>query len=120
MRSGATTIVPLPRKCNVSRTASSWASRSSWARSSSPVASGTRDVRFVVDVRRGGVAGAGDDLLRAARAVALAPAEAGVVGDHLAKLQDPVDERLGTRGAAGDVDVDRHELVGRDDRVVVE
>ncbi len=38
----------------------------------------------------------------------------------LAQPQDPVHERLGPRRAAGHVHVDRHELVRRDERVVVE
>ncbi len=53
-------------------------------------------------------------------AVALAPAHVGVVLDHLAQLQDAVHQRLRPRRAAGHVHVDRHELVGRHERVVVE
>ena len=60
------------------------------------------------------------DLLGPDRLVALAPALGGVVHDLLAQLEDAVHERLGARRAAGHVHVDGHELVGRDDRVVVE
>ena len=52
--------------------------------------------------------------------VALAPAHVGVVLDHLAQLQHSVHQRLRARRAARDVHVDRHELVGGDERVVVE
>ena len=62
----------------------------------------------------------GHELLGADRVVALAPAQARVVLDHRAQPEDAVHERLGPRRAAGHVDVDGHELVGRHDRVVVE
>src|SRR3954469_7031043 len=114
----STTSVARSRKCRVSTTASSCASRRSCASSSSPVASGTRRAPGLRDVDRA-VDGA-DDLLGALGSVALAPAEVGVLLDHLAQLEHAVHERLGPRRAAGHVDVDRHELVGRDDRVVVE
>ena len=54
------------------------------------------------------------------RAVAVAPAHVGVVLHHLAQLEDSVHQRLRARRAAGHVHVDRHELVGRHERVVVE
>ena len=60
------------------------------------------------------------DLLGALRAVALAPARLGVVLDQLAQLEDAVHQGLRAWRAAGHVHVDRHELVGRDQRVVVE
>src|SRR3954454_5692148 len=118
MRAGSTMSAPLSRKYSVSRTASACSSRRSWASSSSPVASGTRRAPGLrhVDRRADRV----DDLLGALGVVALAPAEVGLLLDHLAQLEDPVHQRLGARRAARDVDVDRHELVGRHDRVVVE
>src|SRR3954469_7160093 len=117
-RAGSTISAALSRKYSVSRTASACSSRRSWASSSSPVASGTRRAPGLRDVdRRGdGV----DDLLGALGVVALAPAEVGLLLDHPAQLEDPVHERLGARRAARHVHVDRHELVGRHDRVVVE
>src|SRR4051794_11355916 len=130
MAGGATWIAPLSRKNSVPTTASSpTASRRSWASSSVPGASGTGRVLRLRDVDgralvRGGadqaLALVGQDLDRALGAVALAPAEARVAVDHRAQLQDPVHQGLGPRRAARDVDVDRQELVGRDDRVVVE
>ena len=60
------------------------------------------------------------ELLGAAAAVARPPAEVRLGEDHRAQLDDPVHQRLRARRAAGDVDVDRHELVRRHDRVVVE
>ena len=62
----------------------------------------------------------GDDLLGADAAVADAPALVGLGEDRGAQLEHAVRERLGPRRAAGDVDVDREELVARDERVVVE
>src|ERR1019366_6692997 len=59
-------------------------------------------------------------LLGAYCAVALPPARLGVVLDHLAQLQHAVHQRLWPRRAAGHVDVDRHELVGWHERIVVE
>src|SRR4051794_9027122 len=109
------------RKNSVSKTLSESCSRSSRARSSRPVASGTRRVSGGEHVDRGVVgAGLGDELLGARGVVALAPAERGVLEDLRAQLEDAVDQRLGPRRAAGHVHVDRHELVGRDKRVVVE
>src|SRR5947208_10240025 len=115
---GSTLSMALSRKYSVSTTASACAWRRSWASSSNPVASGTRRAPGLRDVgrRRHGL----EDLLGALGAVALAPAEVWLLLDHLAQLEDPVHERLGARRAAGDVDVDRHELVGRHNRVVVE
>src|SRR5215813_14517712 len=44
-----------------------------------------------------------------------------LTGDLLLQLDDAVDERLGPRRAAGDVDVYRHHLIhALDDRVVIE
>src|SRR4051812_7382469 len=61
------------------------------------------------------------DLVCPMSAVALAPAQVRLPLDHVLELDDPVHQRLGTGRAAGDVDVDGHELVGAlDDRVVVE
>src|SRR3954447_15575963 len=109
------------RKNSVSATLSASWSRSSRARSSRPVASGTRVVSDPHHVDRARVVGrVGDDLLGADRVVARAPPEGGVLLDLRAQLEDAVDQRLGPRRAARDVDVDRHELVGRHDRVVVE
>ena len=62
----------------------------------------------------------GDELLGADGVVALAPAQRRVVLDHRAQPEDAVHQRLGARRAAGHVHVDRHELVGGHDRVVVE
>src|SRR4051812_48565152 len=125
-RAGATRSDDFSRKNVVPTTASSpWASRSSPASSSSPVASGTRTrppAGRDVDRRARGldVELLGAELLRALPAVAGAPAEVGAVHDHGADAQDAVDERLRPRRAARDVQVDREELVGRHDRVVVE
>src|SRR4051794_8758136 len=114
----STTSVAWSRKWTVSTTASSCASRRSCASSSSPVASGTRRAPGLRDVDR--AVDRGDDLLGPLCPVALAPAEVGIVLDHLAQLEHAVHERLGPRRAAGHVHVHRHELVGRDDGVVVE
>src|SRR3954469_1949387 len=107
MLAAVTVIAALSRKWAVSRTDSGSRSRSSWAISSRPVASGTRtrpaqrarDVvgvgRLGADLEQGGI-----ELLRAAAAVAAAPALVGPVHDHRAQLEDPVDERLGPRRAA--------------------
>src|SRR5215213_1084946 len=94
---GLTSSVPLSRKYSVPSTDSTSASVSSCARSSRPVASGTCGVPRPVDVDRGLLRGAlvGQHFLRAAGAVALAPAQVRVVLDHLAQLEDPVHERLG-------------------------
>src|SRR5664279_60656 len=76
----------------------STSSRSSWAISSSPVASGTGRVPRLEDVDGGGLAvGRGlEDLLRAFRVVALAPTLGRVAVHHVAQAQDAVGERLGT------------------------
>src|ERR1700754_1463593 len=107
--SAVTVIAALPRQWLVSSTESGRASRNSWAISSRPVASGTgprpahrpRNVdgvgRLRVDLKLGL-----DELLRAATAVARAPALVGLRHHHRAQLQDPVDERLGPRWAARD------------------
>src|SRR3954452_3398508 len=117
----------------VSTTDSVSAWRRYWAMSSRPGASGTG--RFLLPAsRRLGRLGvlsrlsehldlalAGrHDLLGAAGAVAVAPALLLVVLDHVAQAEDPVHERLGPGRAAGHVHVDRHELVRRRERVVVE
>src|SRR4051812_15544965 len=125
MASGTTWMAPLPRKNSVATTASACASRSSWASSSRPGASGTGCV-----LQAGHVDGrlaleqlfalGGQDLDGALRAVALAPAHRRVAVDHRAQLEDPVHQGLRARWAARDVHVDRQELVGRDDGVVVE
>src|SRR3954452_12996142 len=118
---GGTWSAALSRKNSVSWTLSESCSRSSRARSSRPVASGTRGVSGGEDVdRRSVLDRARKRLFGPDRVVALAPAERRVLEDLRAQLQDAVDERLGAGWAAGDMDVDRHELVGRDDRVVVE
>src|SRR4051794_38659914 len=99
-----TVSAALSRKWAVSRTDSASRSRSSWAISSRPVASGTgprpaqraRDVvgvgRLRVDLEQRRI-----ELLRAAAAVARTPALVGLGQHHRAQLQDPVDERLGAR-----------------------
>src|SRR5689334_622789 len=120
MWAAATSIEAFSRKNVVPTTASSpWASRSSPASSSSPVASGTRALTAGGHADRGArgvdVELLGRELLRAAAAVARAPALVGPVHDHRADLQDPVDEALRARWAARDVQVDREELVRRDD-----
>src|SRR4051795_4206985 len=119
---GAIVTWLLSRKYSVSSTDVASASRSSSARSSRPTASGPGGVRSRDEDVDGAVGRriGGDDLLGAAGAVALAPAHVWVLLDHLAQLEDPVHERLRPRRAARHVHVDRHELVGRDDRVVVE
>src|SRR4051794_35014802 len=93
-RAGATRSDDFSRKNVVPRTASSpWASRSSPASSSSPVASGTgarHPATGDVDcVARGpDVELLGAELLGALPAVAGAPAEVGAVHDHRADPQD--------------------------------
>src|SRR5664279_523319 len=99
MLCGETSSVARSRK----KLVSSAASPSSWRISSRAVASGTAE-----------------GLLRADGFVTLAPAHVGVVLDHLAQLQHAVHQRLGAWRTAGDVHVDRHELVGGHQRVVVE
>src|SRR5947209_19171035 len=101
----------------------STSSRSCWAISSRPVASGTGGVPGLEYVDRRAPARRPvllQDLLGAFGLVALAPAAAGLAVDHVAQPQDPVGQGLGTRRAAGDVHGDGQELVGRDERVVVE
>src|SRR4051812_46456709 len=117
MRSGRTVIVPFLRKKRVSSTMDSSWSRRSCASSSRPAASGKEGRRAE------GVLGerlVADDLLGAAAAVAGAPREVRLVLDRLLQAQHAVDQCLGARGAAGDVDVHGHELVGGDERIVVE
>src|SRR3954447_18078648 len=127
--SGWTSRAPLPRKWTLSVTASP----SSWRSSSTPVASGTggsppRGIRPRDLMETGGLRHQisrlclfdRDELLGAERVVLLAPARVAAGNDLLAQLEDAVHQRLGPRRAAGDVDGDRHELVGRHDRVVVE
>src|SRR5579859_2321371 len=96
-------------------------SRSSWAVSSSSVASGTGGVsgREHVDgaaVRRV----VGHDLLGPAGLVAIAPVLDRMALDLVAQAQNPVHQRLGTGRAPRHVHVDRHELVRGHERVVVE
>src|SRR4051812_13428671 len=112
MLSALTVIAALSRKWFVSSTDSGRASRNSWAISSSPVASGTgarpaqrsgdvvRVRRLRVDLEDRRV-----ELLRPAAAVAGTPAQVGLRHHHRAQLEDPVDERLGPRRAAGHVQV---------------
>src|SRR5256885_17082434 len=88
MRVGSTIRAAFSRKNSVSRTASACRSRRSWASSSSPVASGTRRAPGLGDVDRG--ADGVDDLLGALGVVALAPAEVGLLLDHLAQLEDQI------------------------------
>src|SRR4051812_39199517 len=104
MRWGSTSTVAWPRWKSVPSTASSPSlSRTRWARSSSPVASG---------IRR---------LLGSLRPVPLAPPHRGIARDLLLELDDPVHQRLGAGRAAGHVDVDGQELVrAGHQRVVVE
>src|SRR3954452_9488840 len=101
---GATWSAAFSRKNSVSATLSESCSRSSRARSSRPVASGTRGVSGGKDVHRGGrLDGPRGQLLRALRVVALAPAQRRVLEDLGAQLEDPVDERLGAgRGGGGE------------------
>src|SRR3954452_18408609 len=87
---GLTTIVPRSRKYTVSRTESPSASRSSWARSSRPTASGTGGVPRPEDVDGRLLTFSRHDLLGAVCVMALAPAHVGVLLDHLAQLEDPV------------------------------
>src|ERR1044072_3616791 len=110
---GLTSSAPLSRKYSVPSTDPASASVSSCASSSRPVASGTGGVPRPEDVDRGLLRGAllGEDLFGAARPVALAPAEVRVVLDHLAQLEDPVHESLGSRRGARHADVGRHEAV---------
>src|ERR1700743_51565 len=109
-----------PRPKSVPRTDSALRSRSTWAVSSSPTASGTCGVPTGEDVDRcvAGAGPVGNDFLGAHRVVALPPALALGAVDLLAQAQDAVQQRLGARGAAGHVHVDRQELVGRHERVV--
>src|SRR5690348_9527652 len=97
-------------------------SRSSWAVSSSSVASGTGGVSREEDahVWAAGAGHAREELLGAGCVVALAPAGRRVSLDLVAKAQDAVHERLRPGRAAGNVDLDRHELVSGHQRVVVE
>src|SRR6185312_11070074 len=111
-----------PRPKSVPRIDSALRSRSTWAVSSSPVASGTGCVPSPEHIDRG-VAGAGavgEHLLGAHRVVALPPPLALGAVDLLAQAQDAVQQSLGPRRAAGHVHVDRQKLVGRRERVVVE
>src|SRR3954452_11800623 len=107
--SGWTSSAPLPRKWTLSITASP----SSWRSSSRPVASGIEKSLGPRFLDR-------HELLGADRVVTLAPAGVAAGDDLLAQLEDPVHQRLRARRAARHVHGDRHELVGRHDRVVVE
>src|SRR5437763_2210379 len=102
----ATSSVAWSRTKSVPATTSSPnRSRISAAISSSPVASGNLGALF----------------LGALRPVALPPAEVGLPLDHVLQLDDPVHQGLWPGWAAGDVDVDGHELIGAlHHRVVVE
>src|ERR1700749_1015962 len=104
MCAGSAISVARPCAKSVSRIDSALRSRSSWAVSSSPVASGTRGVPSAEHVDRGGVVRlrrADQDLLGADRAVALAPALPLVTLDLLPQAEDAVHERLRSRRAAG-------------------
>src|SRR4029079_9689050 len=124
MVAGSTLIAPFSRKNSVPRTAPGCASRTSWASSSRPGASGTGGLPGLEDVDRGllvvAVVLLGEDLDGALRAVALAPAQRRVELHHRAELQDAVHQGLGTPRGAARVYIAREELVGRDDGVVVE
>src|ERR1700727_4075877 len=94
-------ITGRPRKKTVPRAESAFASRSAWAVSSRPVASGTGRVPTFEDIDRatplGGVRT--DDLLGAHGAVALAPAEVGTFLDLRAQSENAVHQRLSARRA---------------------
>src|SRR3954462_14799854 len=113
MRAGATSSAALPRKNWVPTTTSSpWAARSSWAVSSSPVASGTGlHPAAPGHVDRGDGQIGVDELLGAAAAVARPPAEVGLGEDHRAQLEDAVEVGLRSGRAPRDVQVHGHELV---------
>src|SRR5215218_5332906 len=125
MRPGATWTIAFSRWNVVPTTASSpWAARTSWAISSSSVASGTKAhhpaAGDVVGMARGVQVELGlEELLGALAAIPGAPPEVGLLQDHRAQLEDAVHQRLRARRAARDVQVDGQELVGRHDRVVV-
>src|SRR4051812_33449967 len=116
-RPGATSSVDFSRWNVVPTTASSpWAARTSWAISSSSVASGTEAhhpaAGDVVGVARGVEVELGlHELLGTLAAVARAPPEVRLVQDHRAQLEDAVHQRLRAGRAPGHVQVDRQELV---------
>src|SRR6202007_2789453 len=143
MCAGSAISVARPCAKSVSRIDSALRSRSSWAVSSSPVASGTGGVPWPV----GGPVGiqpplfgprrrhpaehvdggrvvrrlrADEDLFGANGPAALAPALARGAMDPVTQAEDAVHESLRTRRAARNVDVDRHELVGGHEGVIVE
>src|SRR5205823_13411804 len=107
---GLATSVARPRWNSVSRIESRCASRSSWAVSSSSVASGTGGVSGLEHVDGGGreVRAVRQELLGAPRRVPLAPARAMVALDLVAQPEDAVHEGLRPRRASRNVDVDRH------------
>src|SRR5262245_42236002 len=129
MCSGLTMSVARSCSKEVSMTVPSFPSSIPWAISSSPGASGIRALAFLggpdrrrgaLDRLRGGLAGLeARPLLGAEGVVALAPAEIGLSADEALKLVEPVEQRLGPGWTAGDVDVDRHELVRALDHGVV-
>src|SRR3954454_8188814 len=96
---GSTSTTPLPWEWAESMTEPATLSRSSWASSSTPVASGTgphpagcaRDVVGVLGRRGDGQLGL-DELLGAAAAVACPPALVGPRQHHRPQLEDPVDQ----------------------------
>src|SRR5947209_2210675 len=102
-----------PRWNSVSRIESLCASRSSWAVSSSSVASGTGGVSGLehVDGGTGEVRAVRQELLGTPRGVPVAPARAMVALDLVVEPEDPVHEGFGPGRAPRYVDVDRHELV---------
>ena len=117
--SGSTCSAALSRKNSVSRTLPS-SSRAPRGQQLEARRVRHRRVLPARDVDARPAVGVRDELLGADGVVALAPAHRRVLLDHRAQLQDAVHQRLGPGRAAGHVDVDRHELVGRHDRVVVE
>src|SRR5947209_8833419 len=122
IRSGLATSVARPRWNSVSTIDSPSCSRSSCAVSSSPVASGTGGVPGLenLHVRALDRSLALEQLLGSDRVVACTPAFTPVALDLVAQPENPVCQSLGAGRTARDVYVDRHELVGRDQRVVVE
>src|SRR5260221_9183742 len=108
----------------VSSTAPWWSCSISPRISSSPGPSGTdQPSRFLVGLRRLRVRfaarAAARPLLGAGGVVALAPALVRVAHDLALQLGEAVEDGLGTGRTAGDVEIDRHELVRALDHGVV-
>src|SRR3954453_17363486 len=115
MPSGFTISVARPCSTDVSMTVPCRPFSIPWAISSSPGASGI----FRLPDRPGctlkGLLGRlaaleAGPFLGAAGFVALTPAEIGLAADELLQLVEAVEQGLGARWTAGNVDVDRHEL----------